>query len=1315
VYGVRLCFAAMLATLFVLSASLLVAVSSARPVFAEAEPSDGIASTEVEAVAEALQSQQPVEVSSLLGPRSSVRALPSGQLEQTIHTAPVRVFKEGRYVGIDTRLKRLPNGDLTPVAAPLDVVFSGGGNEPFARLSRAGRELSLTWPHGSLPTPAVAGEQATYAEVLPGVDLVVQVTLDGAFSHVLVVKNAEAASQPQLAQLRLGASGKNLELAAGPGGAVSANDSGGAGAVFTAEPAAMWDSGPGQQTSTSPAPASPSAASTIAPPPSEPSTAPDLAPSTVDGPGQGAETARIDTAVDDGELVLEPDMHMLSDPKTSFPVYLDPRWHAPAAGRHMQVRSSEPYGFTPMSAPGGEGVGKCDNSSGPAGMAGHCGSTYTGRVLYQFPIGTLSHQNIISAEFRAYQTHNVSPTATNVKLYRVKKIGDSTTWANTNSSSFWFKWIYTKASRYGAKVPGSSEWAVGPDWLTFAHPNLRQAVYDAAQAGADSIAFGLRAEDEGSWANWKRFRYDAQLQVLYNLPPQQIPNEYMATVGQGYSKGCIAPDETFPRVVAPPSKLVILAAPDPNNDMRQVEFQLGWSVSGEGFRWRLGVGDQDHPERYLLSAPSTSPNFEVALDERSIPPETPIQWRARTHDFKVNDNGNPITTPPAGGHISDMWQSTGSWSDFGNATPWSSPTTDNWVELSHTCTFYYDKYAPGEPSVVSDEYPPDRWSNEVGKPGNFRIIAPAGEPPVKYKYWFYHPRATAAEKEVKELQCSDLTRCLIMGWTPQHYGKWTLQVWAVDGAGRGGGSHNYGFSVLAKVDEKAWWALDDPGSSLSVADKTGTNAAKLTNATGPVSGLLQSTGRISSALKLRSPEPGNAEQYAETAGPVIDPAQTYAVSAWAKPDQATWIKKIAAQDGASENAFGLEYLGQEKRWAFTIVKADRQDPGVIQAKAPQEARPGQWTHLVGVHDATARQLRLFVDGELRATASYPAGWLEFTRANAGAFTIGRGKWHGQKVDGWSGQIDDVHVFDAGTKIDGTYVKDKLFKPTVSARWPMEQAGGTPRTTPDTEFVGQNAVLNGGATISTSTDLDAGCSPAVVGFPGSTSPGCLMLDGLDDHAATASPVLRTDQDFTIAGWALLPNANPRKSMTAFAQAGVHNSGFSVRWDPDAGGCTTDANGDGEPDQDDEGNVVTTCNGRWQLEMPNLDQAPTSRPQVSSTFGRRIRGDDRPDHLAVVYRAAVGTRPATMALYVNGQLEQTATNSAWAQVHGSWYSPTGAFLIGATKSNSTIGEFFSGAIDDVWAYRGALTQAQLQKLSNGGVLATREGEPDASYTP
>lgn len=57
-------------------------------------------------------------------------------------------------------------------------------------LEQGQRTLSVRWPDG-LPQPSLDGATATYAEVLPGVDLQLTAMPDG-YREVLRVKSAEA-------------------------------------------------------------------------------------------------------------------------------------------------------------------------------------------------------------------------------------------------------------------------------------------------------------------------------------------------------------------------------------------------------------------------------------------------------------------------------------------------------------------------------------------------------------------------------------------------------------------------------------------------------------------------------------------------------------------------------------------------------------------------------------------------------------------------------------------------------------------------------------------------------------------------------------------------------------------------------------------------------------------------------------------------------------------------------------------------------------------------------------------------------------------
>jgi len=64
------------------------------------------------------------------------------------------------------------------VAALAAARASGGGDDRLVQTRSMGRAVSLLWPW-RLPKPTLAGDVATYADVLPGVDLAVRALANG--------------------------------------------------------------------------------------------------------------------------------------------------------------------------------------------------------------------------------------------------------------------------------------------------------------------------------------------------------------------------------------------------------------------------------------------------------------------------------------------------------------------------------------------------------------------------------------------------------------------------------------------------------------------------------------------------------------------------------------------------------------------------------------------------------------------------------------------------------------------------------------------------------------------------------------------------------------------------------------------------------------------------------------------------------------------------------------------------------------------------------------------------------------------------------
>ncbi|CNF55950.1 Uncharacterised protein [Mycobacterium tuberculosis] len=191
----------------------------------EPKAAAGGAATEDEAVAAAKRTGESVEILSRRGESRTVRALPNGRIEVEQHVQPIRARQGGKWVDIDTNVRRA--GDvIVPVAATVGLRFSTGGNGPMVQMTRGGRTLALTWPQ-PLPEPTLDGDTAVYKGVAgPDVDLRLR-ALPGGFAHVLVVKTAEAAKDPRVANLALALSTTRLGLSQEHGsGVLKAADAG---------------------------------------------------------------------------------------------------------------------------------------------------------------------------------------------------------------------------------------------------------------------------------------------------------------------------------------------------------------------------------------------------------------------------------------------------------------------------------------------------------------------------------------------------------------------------------------------------------------------------------------------------------------------------------------------------------------------------------------------------------------------------------------------------------------------------------------------------------------------------------------------------------------------------------------------------------------------------------------------------------------------------------------------------------------------------------------------------------------------------------
>nr|WSY55343.1 LamG domain-containing protein [Streptomyces sp. NBC_00886] len=1363
-----------------------------------------------------------VEVTSLRTESGEVYATPDGRLEAVQHLRPVRTWVDGQWKAIDNTLARRSDGTVMPNASAVGIVFSGGGTGPLVSLERTGKELSFSWST-RLPAPTLNADTATYADVLPGVDLKVRATGEG-FSQLLVVNSAEAAKNPALAELKLGVGATGLDLQKSTSGGLEAVDEAAGGVVFQAAQPVMWDSteatGPQTQLVRS-----------------AKQTAVDVANSAAEnGPGDAANIAPIGVEVAAGgdELRLTPDQNLLTDPGTTFPVYIDPQTYTPKAGEWTMVSrywaSSPQWRF---------------NGDSDAGV-GYCGWDYCApadlkRIFFRFPTGKFGGKSVLSATFVAHETWSGSCEARSVQLWRTKNITSSTTW-NDQTSGTGF-WIDQLDARSVAKGGGSACPAGDVEF------DATAGVKYAAAHDSSYTTFGLKAASDDDKYGWKRFSDDAYLRVKYNQPPKQLAMKQL-TMSRGGT--CHTPATK----VAINSLPTITASDvaDPDKDQVSVQFQVWWD-SGSGFaaQWTSA----------RMTPKASGSDFSTRLTEtlsgKAIPKNKTIAWFARTWDY---DEGTYYSASP--------------WSAAGSATG---------------CYFVWDTSVPPAPTIASGDYPAaddsdpnDPVYDGVGRNGTFTMSSSDNG---VTKYWYGINVDPSVDNEV----ATSGGAARSVTFRPTRAGANFLSVKSFNAAGTGSEIARYMYRVKAGQPTRAQWKLDEasgatqaegsagtrtldleggptlgapgvkgtavsldgvddylvsgipavdtsisfsvaawvkldkvPDTAAVIAAQPGNNApgfelyysksrdrwafdqytADTASATPVqaeqaaaggvkagqwvhlvgtygaganqlslyVNGVLAGTapystpwdarrglqigassyggkpgsyfpGTVDEVRVFEKPlsatevsdlysknsigsgrparavfpldepatdadgnptaqvtgradvnpavlkggaklgDPGRAgtalsldgvDDYAATPGPDLNNQTSFSVTAWAKlpKTKPTHSAVIATQAGNVMPGFEL-YYSASYGWTFNQYSKDSTDGVPIRAAQGDAtlAPGGEWTYVVGSYDAVSDDLRLYVQGKWVATAKVDAPFYA-----GGPVLIGASRFSGTATSFFPGQISDVQLYDRA--LSAPEIAESFEnRPAVEGRWKLDAQSGT--SSPDDlvreDHTAHPLTLGSGAAIDkTDPNVKIGA-------------GELTLNGTTGYAATSISPIDTSRSFTVSAWATT-SGRPTKPMTVMSMAGGNTNAFAVRYVPDA---TDPANA-----------------GRWQLVTHNAD----STTAAASTAEHTQFQENDWNHIAVVYDAYAGR----IALYVNGQVQGASCldDTTCAEEQVSWnysvlpFASTNGLQLGRLKTGATTwGEYWSGAIDDVWVLQGAAADTQIQSLNSGVDLATTTG--------
>ncbi|NGM15036.1 carboxypeptidase regulatory-like domain-containing protein [Verrucosispora sioxanthis] len=870
----------------------------------------------------------------------------SRTLEQTIE--PTRVRKGKSWGPVDTTLKVSAEG-ITPRATVLPMVFSSGGDAPLARLRDGEREVTMTWP-GRLPTPVLEGATAVYRDVLPDVDLRVTAQPMG-FSEVLVVKSRQAATSAELASLRFGLATKGVTVSATTSGGLAARDGKGA-IVFAAPAPMMWDSSDAPEADALAGPAEKRSSATS--PQRKPSTTQQqrqldeqasvqVKPSHAEI-GETARRAVMPVRVDGQAMTIVPDKAMLADPRTKLPIYIDPSWTGGIASNAWtsvwsKYKSSSFWknssALNNGSTYGSAGAGRTEDCSGCA--------DHIVRSLFRMNIARASGTEVTKAEFRIEQRHawTCSPVS-NAKLWKTGAISSSTTWNNQPT------WDSSRTAQVkGNRKHGAAHGCLGTGTIEF---NVTTMVKEAAKNRKSELTVGLRAIDESTKKQWKRFNHSSpKLAITFNNRAN-APSDRKSD-GKGCATGASRPYvlTTTPELSAKHS--------DPNGDQQSLRTDFHW--------WQVGGARNDTDK---MSSASGNPGpASKAIPAGKLTDGRSYVWQARTWD---------------GSHYGD----------------WSG-----------TCEFTVDATPPPPPATVSST----NYTNDgvprggVGLSGTFTLTAPTTRPYEVKEYAYSLDSGVLTAAKTVAARTSDYGASLSVA--PRHDGVNILYVWSKDHAGRFSTPVTYTFTVRAGSGPAGEWTFDETGTT-ATDDSGHGNALTIGASASRVAG----RSGLGTALSLPGNTAASKTGTINTPHPdtgVSTPVRTdasFTVTAWVKISSlsGSGAQAVVSANGSRMPAYHLGYVVSGQRWRFTMATADTDNAPMVSVHSNAAPTAGKWTHLAATFDGASKKMTLYVNGVAQTETVTLSGGFNATSD----FSVGRRKWNGGYDSFFTGVVDDVRFY-----------------------------------------------------------------------------------------------------------------------------------------------------------------------------------------------------------------------------------------------------------------------------------------------------------------
>ncbi|WP_239083581.1 LamG domain-containing protein [Asanoa ishikariensis] len=403
------------------------------------------------------------------------------------------------------------------------------------------------------------------------------------------------------------------------------------------------------------------------------------------------------------------------------------------------------------------------------------------------------------------------------------------------------------------------------------------------------------------------------------------------------------------------------------------------------------------------------------------------------------------------------------------------------------------------------------------------------------------------------------------------------------------------------------------------------------------------------------------------------------MTAWVQADACVGERTAVSADGQHTSAFRLVFDCATRLWSFEVADRDVAAASGASVAATTPVAVGQWTHVAGSFDPATSKLVLYVDGTLTADATAPADWVAARGAgwDAGRIVVGRDRQSDVDGDWFDGQLADLRLYDRPLlqeDLTGGFGEPGIVEPVqvawfgfaegycydpevvdcgvteMTGQWNrrLQLTTGTSQT--DGPNVGGALVLDTTHWIEDPEDPHYGMTTQEYGR------SQLNTNPAGEPNWVDSPVLRTDESFTISTWVRLDDVSVPQTVLAQDSAVGGYSGFTIGYTP----------------------------GQWQFAVRRAKTIDTDRSVASAPAT-----DPTGWHHLV---AVLDQGKRQVRLYVDGGL-------ADAQPLHARYKPwqaNGPFLVGRGTTPAGPAGWLHGAVAEIKVYQGVYTDAWVNGL-------------------